>query len=122
MYVLILIIHIIVSLFLIFIILIQSSKGEGLSDVFGGGSSQTTIFGTRAGNFLTKATTFAAIMFMVTSISLTFLSKRRAGSVVQQQLIKQQIEEKVKELMPKEQAAEQVASQSEPQEAVNVEQ
>jgi protein translocase subunit secG len=62
MYTLLLIVHVMVSLFLIFIILIQSGKGEGLSDVFGGGSSQTTIFGTRTGTFLTKATTVSAVV------------------------------------------------------------
>jgi len=94
-----LVIHVIVSLFLIFIILIQSGKGEGLSDVFGGGSSQTTIFGTRTGNFLTKATTASAIIFMVTCLSLAFMSKRSGNSVITQELIKKQAVEKVQGIM-----------------------
>jgi len=113
MYMIILVIHIIVSLFLIFIILIQSSKGEGLADVFGGGSSQTTIFGTRTGNFLTKATTASAIIFMITCLSLAFISKRQAGSVVQQGLMKEQVKEKVKEMMgEKEKTAEKAAPEA----------
>ena len=99
MYSFLLVIHVIVSLFLIFIILIQSGKGEGLADVFGGGSSQTTIFGSRTGNFLTKATTASAIVFMITCLSLALLSKRGGGSVVQQELLKEQAVEKVQKLM-----------------------
>ncbi|MFH1459632.1 MAG: preprotein translocase subunit SecG [Candidatus Omnitrophota bacterium] len=98
-YTLLLIMHIIVSLFLIFIILIQSGKGEGLSDVFGGGSSQTTIFGTRTGNFLTKATTASAIIFMITCLSLAFISRQKRGSVVQKDLIQKQAVEKVKAIV-----------------------
>ena len=105
MYVAVLVLHVIVSLFLIFIILIQSGKGEGLSDVFGGGSSQTTIFGARTSTFLTKATTASAIIFMITCLSLAFMSKRRGGSVVQQELIKEQTMEKVKEVMGGKEAA-----------------
>ncbi|MFH2137084.1 MAG: preprotein translocase subunit SecG [Candidatus Omnitrophota bacterium] len=99
MYTVLLIVHVIVSLFLIFIILIQSGKGEGLSDVFGGGSSQTTIFGTRTGTFLTKATTASAIIFMVTCLSLAFISRKEGGSVVQQELQKEQVNDKIKGLM-----------------------
>ncbi|MBU1087869.1 MAG: preprotein translocase subunit SecG [Candidatus Omnitrophica bacterium] len=99
MHTILLVIHVIVSLFLIFIILIQSGKGEGLSDVFGGGSSQTTIFGTRTGNFLTKATTASAIIFMVTCLSLAFMSKRSGNSVITQELIKKQAVEKVQGIM-----------------------
>jgi preprotein translocase subunit SecG len=107
-----LVIHIIVSLFLIFIILIQSGKGEGLSDVFGGGSSQTTIFGTRTGNFLTKATTASAIIFMITCLSLAFLSKRSGNSVITQELMKKQAVEKVQKLMNPEKKSAQEAKQS----------
>jgi len=99
MYGVLLVIHVIVSLFLIFIILIQSGKGEGLSDVFGGGSSQTTIFGSRAGNFLTKATTASAIIFMITCLSLALISKKSGGSVVQQELLKEQAAEKIRKMM-----------------------
>ncbi|MBU1044119.1 MAG: preprotein translocase subunit SecG [Candidatus Omnitrophica bacterium] len=106
MHTILLVIHVIVSLFLIFIILIQSGKGEGLSDVFGGGSSQTTIFGTRTGNFLTKATTASAIIFMITCLSLAFLSKRSGNSVITQELMKKQAVEKVQKIMnPKEEPA-----------------
>lgn len=99
MYTLLLIVHVIVSLFLIFIILIQSSKGDGVSDVFGGGSSQTTIFGTRASTFLTKATSTSAIIFMITCLSLGFISRKGGGSVMQRELFKQQVQQKVDDMM-----------------------
>ena len=105
MYTFLLVIHVIVSLFLIFIILIQSGKGEGLADVFGGGSSQTTIFGSRTSTFLTKATTVCAILFMITCVSLAFLSRKRGASVVQRELIKEQTADKFKDMAKEEKPA-----------------
>jgi preprotein translocase subunit SecG len=80
-YTLILIVHIIVCVFLIFIVLIQTSKGAELGAAFGGGSSQT-LFGARgAATFLSKLTTVAAIVFMLTSLTLAVFSVRQ-GSIV----------------------------------------
>lgn len=77
---LLLIIHIIVSLFLIFIVLIQSSKGAELGAAFGGSSQ--TLFGSRgAATFLSKLTTGAAIVFMLTSLLLA-ISTAKSGSIV----------------------------------------
>ncbi len=79
MYTAILAIHLIVCLFIIFIILIQSSKGAEMGAAFGGSSQ--TLFGSRgAATFLNKLTTGAAIVFMVTSMSLAVLSVKR-GSI-----------------------------------------
>jgi len=99
MYTFLLVIHVIVSLFLIFIILLQSGKGEGLADVFGGGSSQSTIFGTRTATFLSKATTASAIIFMVTCLSLALISRQRGGSVVQNELFKQEVTKTMQEAL-----------------------
>lgn len=80
MYTLIVILHLTVSIFLIFIILIQSSKGAEIGAAFGG--STQTLFGSRgAATFMNKLTTVAAIVFMLTSLSLAVLSINR-GSVV----------------------------------------
>jgi preprotein translocase subunit SecG len=69
------IIHILVCVSLIIVVLLQSSKGEGLAGAFGGGGLSGAVFGGRgAATFLSKATSFLAIAFMVTSIVLTFLS------------------------------------------------
>lgn len=77
---LLIIIHIIVSLFLIFIVLIQSSKGAELGAAFGGSSQ--TLFGSRgAATFLSKLTTGAAVVFMLTSLLLAIASAK-GGSVV----------------------------------------
>jgi len=79
MYTLILILHLIVCVFLIFIVLIQSSKGAEIGAAFGGSSQ--TLFGSRgAATFLNKLTTGAAIVFMLTSLSLAVLSVK-GGSV-----------------------------------------
>jgi preprotein translocase subunit SecG len=80
MYTAMVVIHLTVCLFLIFIILIQSSKGAEMGAAFGGSSQ--TLFGSRgAATFLSKLTTGMAIAFMVTSLLLAITSIRR-GSVV----------------------------------------
>ena len=64
-------IHIVVSLFIVGVVLLQQGKSADLAGAFGGQGSQTA-FGPRgAANLLTKLTTWSAIIFMVTSISLT---------------------------------------------------
>jgi preprotein translocase subunit SecG len=81
-YTLILIVHVIVCVFLIFIVLIQSSKGAELGAAFGGGSSQT-LFGARgAATFLSKLTTVAAVVFMLTSLTLAVFSIRQESVVL----------------------------------------
>ncbi len=74
------IIHLLVSLFLIFIVLIQSSKGAELGAAFGGSSQ--TLFGSRgAATLLSKLTTVAAVVFMMTSLFLAMASAK-SGSVL----------------------------------------
>jgi preprotein translocase subunit SecG len=79
-------IHIIVCFFLIIVVLLQSGKSGDIAAAFGGQGSQTA-FGPRgAASALSRATTWSAIIFMVTSISLSILAQRRssgAGSVLQ---------------------------------------
>jgi preprotein translocase subunit SecG len=76
------IIHIIVSLALIMIVLLQHGKGAGIGAAFGG-SSQTVFGSTGAAPFLAKLTAAAAILFMVTSLGLTFLGRQKEVSVMQ---------------------------------------
>jgi preprotein translocase subunit SecG len=79
MIVVIYILHILVSLFLILVVLVQSGKGGDLS-MFTTGGSQTA-FGPAAGATLfTKLTTWSAIIFMVTSITLSIYSSRNTSS------------------------------------------
>ncbi len=80
MYTFILIVHVIVCFFLIFIVLIQSGKGAELGAAFGGSSQ--TLFGARgAATFFSKLTTIAAIVFMITSLVLAVITTK-GGSVV----------------------------------------
>src|SRR5262245_10396698 len=77
--VLITIVHVIVCLFLIAVVLLQSGKRGDLAAAFGGHGPQTA-FGPRgAAAALTKATTWSAIIFMVTSITLSIYASRRTG-------------------------------------------
>ena len=79
MVILLTIIHVIVCLFLIIVVLLQSGKAADLAGAFGGMGSQTA-FGPRgAATVLSKATTIAAALFMVTSLSLSVMASRDAG-------------------------------------------
>jgi preprotein translocase subunit SecG len=79
MYTLILILHVIVCFFLIIVVLLQSGKAADLAGAFGGMGSQTA-FGPRgSATLLSKATTVSAIIFMVTSLSLSILATKNAG-------------------------------------------
>ena len=74
--------HVIVSVFLILVVLLQQGKSADWAGTFGGGGSQT-VFGARgASTLLSKATTVAAVVFMITSFSLTVLISRPGGSSV----------------------------------------
>ena len=81
MFIAVTIVHVIACLFLIGVVLLQQGKGADMGAVFGGSSS--TIFGSGgAGNFLTRLTTAFAVIFMLTSLTLTYASARRIGSTV----------------------------------------
>ena len=72
-------IHVVVCLFLIIVVLLQSGKAADLAGAFGGMGSQTA-FGPRgSATLLSKATTISAIIFMLTSISLSIVATRSAG-------------------------------------------
>ncbi|MEO6667706.1 MAG: preprotein translocase subunit SecG [Nitrospiria bacterium] len=75
---LIVVVHVLVCLIMIGVILLQSGKGAEIGAAFGGSSQ--TIFGSRgAATFLSKMTVGAATLFMLTSLSLSLLSKQ--GSI-----------------------------------------
>jgi preprotein translocase subunit SecG len=74
--------HVIVCVFLIVVVLLQSGKAADLAGAFGGMGSQTA-FGPRgSATLLSKATTISAIVFMLTSISLSILNTRTSGGPV----------------------------------------
>ena len=77
---LLIVLHIIISLFLIGVVLLQTGKSADLAGAFGGQGSQTA-FGPRgAANVLTKFTAYAAVLFMLTSISLTIVLSRTSSA------------------------------------------
>jgi preprotein translocase subunit SecG len=79
MYSLVMIVHIIVCIFLIVVVLLQSGKAADLAGAFGGMGSQTA-FGPRgSATLLSKATTISAVLFMITSLSLSIMATRNAG-------------------------------------------
>ena len=71
-----------VCIALIMIVLLQTGKGAGMGAAFGGGSSQTLFGSTGASTFLSKATTAAAIVFMITSLGLAYMSGHRTGDSI----------------------------------------
>src|SRR5262245_9915358 len=79
MFILLTVIHVIVCLFLIIVVLLQSGKAADLAGAFGGMGSQTA-FGPRgSATLLSKATTVSAVLFMITSLTLSILATRNAG-------------------------------------------
>lgn len=75
------VVHVSVCIFMVLVVLLQTGKGADMGAVFGGSSS--TVFGsTGAGNFLTRLTTGSAIVFMLTSLALTYLSGHQTASTV----------------------------------------
>ncbi|MFT4114716.1 preprotein translocase subunit SecG [Silvibacterium sp.] len=80
LYYLFIVIHVIVCLFLIAVILLQQGKSADLAGAFGGQGSQTAFGPRSAANLLTRTTTWAAVIFMVTSLGLVVLMQKHAGS------------------------------------------
>jgi preprotein translocase subunit SecG len=80
MVILLTIVHIIVCAFLIIVVLLQSGQSGDIAAAFGGMGSQTA-FGPRgSATVLSRVTTWSAIIFMVTSITLSVYAQRRSGS------------------------------------------
>jgi len=79
----IIVVHILVCIALILIVLLQAGKGAEMGAAFGGASQ--TIFGSAgAMGFLSKLTTIAAVVFMITSLLLTFSTTRKASTVMKE--------------------------------------
>ena len=82
MYAFLLIIHVIVSIFLILVILLQAGRGGGLADTFGGSQMQS-LFGTKSTTVLTRLTAICAAIFIFSCLSLAIISSHRARSLVE---------------------------------------
>ena len=85
--VLVIIFHVLAALALILVVLLQVGKGQSIGAAFGGAGSSQTLFGSRGpATFLSRLTTVAAAVFMVTSLSLAYLSSHaRERSVITNQ-------------------------------------
>jgi preprotein translocase subunit SecG len=82
MSILLIVIHVVVCVALIMIVLLQTGKGADMGAAFGGGSSQTLFGSSGASTFLSKATTAAAIVFMLTSLTLAYMSGGKVSKSV----------------------------------------
>jgi preprotein translocase subunit SecG len=71
------------AVLLIFLVLIQNDEGGGIGGMFGGGSS--TVFGSRSGNVLTRATTVLGSLFLIISLSLALISRTPTGAGVEEE-------------------------------------
>jgi preprotein translocase subunit SecG len=80
MHTLVTIIHVIACFILILVVLLQAGKGANMGAAFGG-SSQTVFGSSGAGTFLGKMTATVAIIFMLSSLTLTYMSSRRGSSL-----------------------------------------
>ena len=83
-------IHVLVCFFIIIVVLLQSGQSGDISAAFGGQGSQTA-FGPRgAASALSRATTWSAVAFMITSITLSVYASRKGGPTSVLQGIKSQ--------------------------------
>jgi preprotein translocase subunit SecG len=71
------ILHIFVTIAMILIVLIQTGRGSEIGAAFGGGASQTLFGSAGTSGFMTKLTTLAAVIFMLTSLSLAYFYSHR---------------------------------------------
>lgn len=104
MTVLITMIHVLVAISLILVVLLQSGKGADMGAAFGGASQ--TIFGSSgAATFLGRLTAAAAIIFMITSLSLTVIGSSKIGSVMPESAKSKTVKpQETKPVLPKEAA------------------
>jgi len=79
-----LVFFIIDAVLLVLLVLIQNEEGDSLGGIFAGGSN--TAFGSRSGNFLTRATTVLGALFLVISLGLALLSRTPAGSSIEKEV------------------------------------
>jgi len=98
--------HVIVCLFLVGVVLLQHGKGADIGATFGGSSQ--SLFGTEGPlPLLNKITTAAAIIFMLTSVTLAYLSTEKSSSSVMKSVVKEQpiAPEKAKPMAQEDKAA-----------------
>src|SRR5512139_2567990 len=89
-------VHVIVCVILVLVVLLQSGRGADLAGAFGGGATQTA-FGSRGpASFLSKMTTIAAVVFMITSIALSMITFKKEATKSILETTRQQATQPVK--------------------------
>lgn len=108
--------HVLVCIGLVIVVLLQSSKGEGLAgSAFGGGGGVSgAVFGGRgAAGFLAKATTVLAVVFMVNCGALAFMSANKSAPTeageVTESAVTRQAQQEMEEMMQRQQQQQQMA-------------
>ncbi len=100
MYTFLIIIFVLICLSLVVVILLQAGKGKGLAGSIGGGAGSSSIFGSRgAADFLGKATSWMAAMYMVIAILIGMVYKTTTDDV-QKSLIQQKVEQEEAQHVP----------------------
>src|SRR6266511_6109057 len=84
LFTLVVIVHILVSLIIIALVLLQAGKGADIGSAFGGAGSQAVFGSMSTPTVLGKITTGVAIVFTITSFSLALLGGERSGSVIRE--------------------------------------
>ena len=92
------VVHVITAIVIVGLVLLQQGKGADAGASFGAGASQTVFGASGSGNFLVRATTIAAVIFFVTSLSLAIFARNQSGvgsteglPIVDQELLEQTI-------------------------------
>ena len=99
------IVHIFVCAVLMFVVLLQQGKGGGMGAAFGGGAAAQVFGGRGAGNILTRATAVCAAVFMLTSVSLAYLSSSGDRALRARQAVEQSKKDDKGTARPKESIA-----------------
>jgi preprotein translocase subunit SecG len=76
--------HVLISIMLITVILMQSGRGGGLTEGLAAGAE--SIFGSKTNVFMVRTTTVLAIIFLITTLSLAFLSTRKNKSLMERMI------------------------------------
>ena len=115
-------VHVVVCFVLIAVILLQAGRGQGFGGSFGSGEGTQTIFGTRSADFLSKATSVCAILFLFTCIGLDVMESRKGRSLFESPKLKsedlQALQKALKELEAKEASQKKTEGVTAPSQAV----
>ncbi|MCD4781649.1 MAG: preprotein translocase subunit SecG [Candidatus Omnitrophica bacterium] len=95
--------HVLISIFLVVTILMQSGRGGGLTESF---SSAENVFGAKTNVMMTRITTGLAVLFLITALSLAFLSAQKSKSLMAGKVAIPQGEELPTSSLPSEETVE----------------